>query len=249
MQAFTTLFWIEFQRLKNLGLAMLIGLVGFYLLALQTLNRESGTDFTSVFYLAISIAVAFCFVVALLFIQARSFGTEYGAGRWPLLLGSPQPGWLHLGTRLLASMLLFTLFTAVYSSIFSFWIGASSASLNSLWLHLWAYLLGGANFIVPTLFIGLFSAIYLPRKASVIAFFVGWLGTSTVIGLFLSAWGRLGLDLGDWKLPEIATSPGLSRLYSGTGISALPMEGFVLPSLISVALFVLASYIWQEAEV
>ncbi|GIW25302.1 hypothetical protein [Meiothermus sp.] len=250
MNAFTTLLWLELRKFGVLGLGLLLGGAALFLVARQIFewngrNLESAAIASALTgFAAVGLSTAFLFALGL------DFGREYRAGRWPLLLGSPQPGWLHLAAKSVFGVGVLTLFNGGLWLVQTFWLGQAGVGLPfGLGAGLWLYLLGGLSLVVPALFLGLWVAAYIPGKATLIAFIIGALG----LGQVLEGSARL---LGNpfykwlpaWKLPAPSVEQNPAVRVQWENFPGLPSEGFVILLVLTALFFYASSRLWQEVE-
>lgn len=250
MNAFTTLLWLEFRKFSGFGLALLVVGVLWFFVARQFFewngnNLESAAAIFGVTFLSAFVA-SMAFLVAL----AQDFAREYRAGRWALLLGSPQPGWLHLAVKALFGLALLTLFNGGMWLVQAFWLGQAGIHLPfGLGASAWLYLLGGLALVVPALFTGLWIAAYIPSKATTLAFIIGAIGLGQVLEWSVRLLGNWFYKLlPAWKLPAPSVEHNPAVWMQWDGFPGLPSEGFVLLVLLTALFFVVASRLWQEVE-
>lgn len=248
MNAFRTLLWLELRKFGAIGLGLLLGVAIWFLVARQIFewNGANLESVSAVFIVAMLVAVALS--TAFLVVLGLDFSREYRAGRWPLLLGSPQPGWLHLAAKAVFGMGVLTLFNGGLWLGQIYWLDQAGVGLPfMLGLGVWLYLLGGLALVVPALFLGLWVSAYIPGRAIWIAFLVGIFG----FGQLVEWIERLLRDqlyqlLPPWKLPlPRFENPSAEQ---GEGFAVLPAEGFVLLLILTALFFVAASRLWQEVE-
>ncbi len=246
MSAFGTLLWLEFRKQGTFALGMLMVVAGWSLLLRQFFAWGAEPSIVALAVVASTLMLAGAVVAAYLLWLGLDFAREYRNGRWSLLLGAPQPGWLHLSARLLFACGALTLFAAGMWGALAFWLGRVGLEWPlGLGFALWAYGLGGAVLVVPVLFIGLLVAAYLPARAGLLAFLVGLLGLGQ-----LSEWGlRLfGEQFYRWLPPWRLPLPSLGQVPL-EGFPGLPSEAFILLLGFCALLFLVMSRLWQEVEV
>ncbi len=250
MNAFTTLLWLEFRKFGVFGLALLLGGVAWFFVARQIFewngnNLESATAvFATTAVSAIGLSMAFLFALGL------DFGREYRAGRWALLLGSPQPGWLHLAAKAVFGLVVLTLFNGGMWLVQAFWLSQVGIGLPfSLGASVWLYLLGGLVLVVPALFLGLLVAAYIPGKATIIAFIIGVIGLGQVLEWSARFFGdRFYKLLPAWKLPAPSVEQNPAVRMQWDSFPGLPTEAFVILLVLTALFFFATSRLWQEVE-
>lgn len=250
LNAFSTLLWLELRKFGLFGLGLVLGVVGWFLLTRQIFawngsNLESAIAvFTTTSLVAVGVGAALLVALGL------DFGREYRAGRWALLLGSPQPAWLHLVARAVFGVAVLTLFNGAMWLIQAFWLSQAGIILPfGLGAGIWLYLLGGLALVVPALFLGLWLAAYIPGKATLIALVMGVVGMGQVLEWSLRLFGGQFYQLLPfWRLPAptVEQNPGVRAQWES--FPGLPTEGFVLLLALTGLFFFVTSRLWQEVE-
>lgn len=250
MNTFLTLLWLELRKFGVIGLGLLLGVVAWFLLARQ-IFVWNGNSFES----AVAVFSTTAFFVAgvsaaLLVVLAQDFWREYRAGRWPLLLGSPQPAWLHLAAKAFFGGAVLSLFNGAVWFILTFWLAQAGVGLPvGLGAGLWLYWLGGLAWVVPVLFLGLWTAAYIPGKATLIALVVGVVGMGQVLEWSVRLFGDLFYRLlPPWRLPAPTLEQNPMVRLQLERFPGLPTEGFVLLAVLTALFFLAASRLWQEVE-
>lgn len=251
MNAFQTLMWLEFRKYSGWLIGLVALLAGSYWLFVQILRNTSRVVEGSGAVVAFGSTVLIATVVVFTFFYGAESGRDYRNGRWALLIGSPLPGWLHLTVRVLFSFVVITLFTFAMLAMIqqmAFKPVGVEVPLGS-YLSLWVYCLGGLPVIIFSLFTTMFTTAYLPRKAQVIAGFVGVLGFFELISFVARLLEKVAFRLPTWKVPL----PDFSRLQTDIqgemGVAnGLPTEGFLALLVVSALLFYLTSRMWHEVE-
>ncbi|KZK15042.1 ABC transporter permease [Meiothermus taiwanensis] len=250
MKPFTTLLWLDSRKFTGIGLMLLVLGVAWFFVARQIFVWNGANPGSALAVVATTLLMASGVSVALLIVLALDFAREYRAGRWALLLGSPQPAWLYLAAKAVFGGAVLTLFNGAMWFIQSFWLAQAGVGLPfSLWASLWLYQLGGLALVVPALFLGFWVAAYIPGRATLLALVVGLLGMGQVLEWSLRLFGdQFYKLLPAWKLPapNVAQSPGVRMQWEA--FPGLPSEGFVILLFLSLLFFVLASRLWQEVE-
>ncbi len=250
MNALKTLLWLEFRKFGVFGLGLLLVVAGWFFMARQTFEWNGYNLESAAMVFAVTAFVAVGGSIACLAALMMDFGREYRAGRWSLLLGSPQPGWLHLAAKTVLGAGVLTLFNGGMWLVQTFWLGQVGVSLPiGLGAGVWLYLLGGLALVVPALFLGLWVAAYIPGKATLIATVIGALGLGQVL-----EWSTRLLSgafykwLPPWKLPapSVEQSPAVRMQWDS--FPGLPTEAFVILSVLTALFFYATSRLWQEVE-
>ncbi len=250
MNAFTTLLWLELRKFGVFGFALLLGVLAWFLVARQ-IFEWNGNNFESAAVVFATTAVgAVGLSMVFLFALGLDFGREYRAGRWSLLLGSPQPGWLHLAAKAVFGVMVLTLFNGGMWLVQAFWLGQVGISMPfSLGASVWLYLLGGLALVVPALFLGLLVAAYIPGKATLLAFIIGTIGMGQVLEWSARLFGGQFYELlPAWKLPapSVEQSPAVRMQWDS--FPGLPTEAFVILLVLTALFFLVTSRLWQEVE-
>lgn len=250
MNAFLTLLWLELRKFGAFGLGLLLGAVAWFLLARQIFVVNGSSLESAMAVLVTTVMFAGSVGVALLIALGLDFAREYRAGRWSLLLGSPQPAWLHLAAKAVFGAAVLTLFNAAVWFTLTFWLAQAGIGLPlGLGAGIWLYGLGGLALVVPTLFLGLWTAAYIPGKATLIALVVGLVGMGQVLEWSLWLWGdQFYKLLPAWRLPAPVLEENLSTRLQWESFPGLPTEGFVLLLALTALFFFAASRLWQEVE-
>ncbi len=247
---FTTLLWLEFRKFGVFGLGLLLGVVAWFFVARQIFEWNGPNLESAAFVLATTGFAALGVSMAFLFALGLDFGREYRAGRWSLLLGSPQPGWLHLAAKTLLGAGVLTLFNGGLWLVQAYWLGQAGVGLPfGLGVGVWLYLLGGLTLVVPALFLGLWVAAYIPGKATLIAFIIGAIGLGQVLEWSIRLWGNQFYRwLPAWKLPAPSVEHNPAVRMQWESFPGLPTEAFVILSVLTALLFFATSRLWQEVE-
>lgn len=250
MNTFLTLLWLELRKFGAFGLGLLLGAVAWFFAARQIFVANGSNLEAAVAVFATTVMFAGSLVMAFLVALGLDFGWEYRAGRWGLLLGSPQPAWLHLAAKAVFATGVLTLFHAAVWFTLTFWFAQAGVGLPlGLGAGIWLYGLGGLALVVPVLFLGLWIAAYIPGKATLIALVVGVLGMGQVLAWSLRLWGdRFYELLPPWRLPVPTLEQNPSLRLQWESFPGLPSEGFVLLLALAVLFFLAASRLWQEVE-
>ncbi|GIW34814.1 hypothetical protein [Meiothermus sp.] len=250
MNALTTLLWLELRKFGVFGLGLLLVVAGWFFMARQTFEWNGYKLESAAIVLAFTAFVAVGGSIAYLAALIMDFGREYRAGRWSLLLGSPQPGWLYLAARTLMGVGVLTLFNGGLWLVQTFWLSQVGVSLPiGLGAGIWLYLLGGLALVVPALFLGLWVAAYIPGKATLIALIIGVMGLGQALEWGARLWGsQFYRWLPAWKLPAPGVEQNPAVRMEWENFPGLPSEAFVILSVLTALFFFAASRLWQEVE-
>jgi|UniRef100_A0A7C3H9Z4 hypothetical protein len=250
MNTFLTLLWLEFRKFSGFGLALLVVGVLWFFVARQFFEWNGSNLESAAAVLGITFLSAFVASMAFLVALAQDFTREYRAGRWALLLGAPQPGWLHLAVKALFGLVVLTLFNGGMWLVQAFWLGQAGVNLPfSLGASVWLYLLGGLALVIPALFTGLWIAAYIPGKATTLAFFIGAIGLGQVLEWNARLFGNWFYQLlPPWRLPAPTLEQNPMVRLQLERFPGLPTEGFVLLAVLTALFFLAASRLWQEVE-
>lgn len=191
-------------------------------------------------------------IMIFIFFYGAEAGRDYRSGRWSLLLGSPLPGWMQMGSRVLFAFLAITLFSALMLGLMHIMLIKPMGIVIPLgfYLSLWLYGLGGLPLILFGLFGTLFTTAYLPRKTQNIAGFVAVLGSGSLLALLSQLLSKIMFSLPPWIIP-MPTVDGVPIDFKDSDVqfgNHLPTEGFVALLLISALLFYATSRMWTEVE-
>ncbi|ADD28906.1 MULTISPECIES: hypothetical protein [Meiothermus] len=250
INTFSTLIWLELRKFGVFGLGLLLGVAAWFLLARQIFAWTGSNLESAIAVVSTTAFFAMCVNTVLLVGLAQDFWREYRAGRWSLLLGSPQPAWLHLAAKAVFGGAVLSLFNGAVWLIMTFWLAQVGMGLPlGLGASLWLYALGGLALVVPALFLGLWVTAYTPGKATLIALVMGVVGMGQVLEWSVRLFGDLFYKLlPPWRLPAptFEQNPAVRGLWES--FPGLPTEGFVLSLALMVPLFWAASRLWQEVE-
>lgn len=250
INTFRTLLWLELRKLGVFGLGLMLGVVGWFFVARQIFEWNGRNFESAAVVFGTTAVVALGVSLALLIALGLDFGREYRAGRWSLLLGSPQPSWLHLAAKAVLGAGVLTLFNGGLWLVQTYWLGQVGITLPfGLGAGLWLYLLGGLALVVPALCLGLWVAAYIPGKATLIALIIGALGLGQVLEWSVRLLGdQFYRWLPAWKLPAPSVEQNPAVRVQWESFPGLSTEAFLILTVLTALLFLVASRLWQEVE-
>lgn len=250
INAFGTLLWLELRKFGVFGLGLLLVVAGWFFMAQQTFEWNGYNFESGAMVFAVTAFVAVGGSIAYLAALIMDFGREYRAGRWSLLLGSPQPGWLYLAAKAVLGAGVLTLFNGGLWLVQTYWLGQVGITLPfGLGAGLWLYLLGGLALVVPALCLGLWVAAYIPGKATLIALIIGALGLGQVLEWSVRLLGdQFYRWLPAWKLPVPSVEHNPAVRMQWESFPGLPTEALLILAVLTALFFLVASRLWQEVE-
>ena len=195
-------------------------------------------------------------------VLARTLGGE-ASGPLAFLLTSPRRGLAHVGARFGVALATLGLYYAILAGV-SAWVASSVGIEYDGWLPLatWGYVMVAvvAPMVILGIVYGLVVAAYRPGRGGQLVAVASAFGLFKVWGWLVSQAGERLTFLPQLPIPRLTVpqkvapylglAPGDLDLKAGlqTIIDGIPSAPVFVGLLLTVALFLIAARLWEEAE-